>query len=145
MVRELGRLRRIEWQETALGEVHRLTGGHPLLARWLASDACRQGELKQVGDTEVQQAAAQVRRAFHRHRIGRYYEESIWAFLRPDERRALLAVAVEGGLRRERIERELEDAVANLEHFGIISESSGKLEVTAALLRDWLEMFHGEP
>lgn len=37
-----------------------------------------------------------------------------------------------------RIERELEDALANLEHFGLLIDTTGGMRVRGSLLSNWI-------
>ncbi|MFA5922664.1 MAG: hypothetical protein WC856_15475 [Methylococcaceae bacterium] len=44
----------------------------------------------------------------------------------------------EAGGNELRIERELEDALANLEHFGLLMDMSGGMRVRGSLLSNWI-------
>jgi hypothetical protein len=135
MVREIGAWKDIHWSPDALDSVYELCGGHPLVARLLASDACEQGDRKEIDLARLAETACTIRTEFHKHRIGRYYKESIWDFLRQDERQALELVLGDGFHRRA---NEFSDCVANLEHFGLVRSQNCAYEVSAQLFRDWL-------
>jgi len=135
MVSEIGDWKDIRWSPGALRQIYELCGGHPLVTRLFASDACLQGDRKQIEEATVLETAQAVREDFHKHRIGRYYQESIWNLLQEDERAALRIIAADG----RQSPSELEDAITNLEHFGIIRNEQGRHEVVAGLLRSWLE------
>jgi hypothetical protein len=133
MVGEIGAWKEIRWSEEALGETYELCGGHPLITRFLASDACEQGDLKAIDLARVVEVGEAIRKGFHKHRIGRYFEESVWSLLQEDERSALVAVGNGGSL------EELEEAVTHLEQFGLVRMENGRLRVSASLLKQWLE------
>jgi len=133
MVSEIGAWKEIRWSEEALRESYELCGGHPLITRFLASDACEQGDLKAIDLAQVSEVGATIRKGFHKHRIGRYFEESVWNLLQEDERSALAAVGNGGSL------EELEEAVTHLEQFGLVRTENGSLRVSASLLKQWLE------
>ena len=40
-----------------------------------------------------------------------------------------------------RIEREREDALANLEHFGLLMDTTGGMRVRGSLLSNWIYMY----
>src|SRR5262249_413146 len=46
MLRDLGRWQSIEWEGRTLSSIYDLSGGHPLMARQVASDACDRGRRK---------------------------------------------------------------------------------------------------
>jgi hypothetical protein len=139
MVSEIGAWKDISWSSGALNRIYELCGGHPLVTRLFASDACLQGDRKQIEEATVIETAQAVRAGFHKHRIGRYYQESIWNLLQQDEQAALRIIAGSAGQGLTRELRELEDAIINLEQFGVIRAENGRYEVAAALFQSWLE------
>ena len=139
MLRELGRWQSIEWDEDALVHAHEASGGHPLMARQLASDTCERGRRKQVSITDLREAVKTVRDGFARHRIGRYIEESIWAMLRREERAVLVRVATQPGIAASLFQRDLAGALVNLVQFGVVDERLGGLRVRGSLLQAWIE------
>ena len=137
MVREIGAWKDIHWSPEALESVYELCGGHPLITRFFASDACEQGIRKEINLARVGEIANTIRGQFHKHRIGRYYKESVWDFLQEDERGALNLV-LNGGFRGG--VDDFSEAVTHLDHFGLIrTRDDGVYEVSAQLFRDWLE------
>jgi hypothetical protein len=139
LIKEIGLWRNIRWDPDALVELHALCGGHPFLTRLLASDACDQGTLTQIDKAKVQQAARAVHSNFHKHRIGRYYQESIWNELQEDEQKALqLLAAQEAGLERSALPPQLGEALTQLEHFGLIQQEGERLMIGARLFRQWV-------
>ncbi|MFN0104215.1 MAG: eIF2A-related protein [Bryobacteraceae bacterium] len=135
MIREIGAWKEIAWSEEALDAVYEACGGHPMLSRFLASEACAQGTRKQVGIAEVRRVCDRVRSNFRKHRIGVYFEESVWATLREDEREALLCtVSGQDGAPPGA----WEDALVNLELFGVIQSKDGLPRVNGELFQDWL-------
>jgi hypothetical protein len=138
MLRELGRWQKIEWDKNTLSLVHELSGGHPLISRQIASDACDRGQRKRVTMDDVEEVGNEIRSHFSAHRVGQYIDESIWQMLRAAERTLLSQVAM-GKLKLEAVERQFEDACANLQHFGLIVDSAGSLEVNGTLFKAWVE------
>lgn len=134
MIREIGQWKDIAWTDDALDTVWRECGGHPMLSRFLASEACEQGSRKQVGVEDVARVAAGVRANWRKHRIGVYFEESVWRTLREAEREALMAVATGEAEAASALDDQREEAFVSLEHFGLI----GPAGVCGGLLRDWL-------
>jgi hypothetical protein len=132
MLREIGAWKDIDWSPEALTSTYDLCGGHPLVTRFFASEACVQGTLKIVDAKRVQETAKAICSSFHKHRIGRYYKESVWDCLQDEERSALGTVA-DG-----RLNLGTTDAVTNLEQLGIIRIGNGTYEISAQLFRHWL-------
>jgi WD40 repeat protein len=132
MIREIGAWKDINWSSEALANTYDLCGGHPLVTRFFASEACAQGTLKFVDANRVKETAKTICSGFHKHRIGRYYKESVWDCLQDEERSTLGEVAI-GGLKLGSA-----DAVTNLEQFGVIRVANGTYEVSAQLFRSWL-------
>jgi hypothetical protein len=136
MVSEIGAWKDIHWSAEALEAVYELCGGHPLVTRFFASDACEQGERKQVDRVDVERTANAIRGGFYKHRMARYYKESVWDLLQADERAALEIVA-RGGLRGS--QDGLDEALTHLEQFGVIRQQDGEMRIGATLFRSWLE------
>jgi hypothetical protein len=132
MLREIGAWKDISWSSEALTSTYDLCGGHPLVTRLFASEACVQGTQKVVDANRVQETARAICSSFHKHRIGRYYKESVWDCLQDEERSALGLIA-EG-----RLDVGITDAVTNLEQFGVIRIENGTYEISAQLFRNWL-------
>ena len=134
MVSEIGAWKDIKWSSEALGVAYSLCAGHPLVTRFFASEACQQGSLKSVDGARVRETARLVQNGFHKHRIGRYYKESIWDCLQDEERNALRLVA-DGALRFGDFGG---DATTNLEQFGVLQIENGTYEISSELFRTWL-------
>jgi hypothetical protein len=134
MLSRIGGWKDIQWSEAALDRAYELGGGHPLVTRFLASDACEQGDRKQVDLAHVDSASEAIRKGFHKHRIGRYYGESVWSMLQPDEQQALKRIATE----KEAGTKDLEEAVTHLEQLGLIGQKNGIPIISAELLYDWV-------
>lgn len=139
MIVDIGLWKDISWDDGALDAVYQACGGHPLLSRFLASEACDRGARKQVTAGDVDRVTAAIRANFRKHRIGTYFEESVWATLRPDEQEALVWAANGDGEPREG----WEDALVNLEHFGLIRSEADRHHIEGELLRDWLQSAKG--
>jgi hypothetical protein len=60
MVSEIGGWKNIRWTPDSLSEVYELCGGHPLIARFFASDACQQGDRKEIDLQRVRETAAAI-------------------------------------------------------------------------------------
>jgi len=147
MVSEIGAWKDIHWSTEALDAVYELCGGHPLVTRFFASDASEQGERKQIDLAAVEVTANAIRTGFHKHRIGRYYKESVWDLLHPDERAVLEMV---GRDEAPGSHDGLEEAVTHLEQFGVIrgqdeghtgqeARATAGIRISATLLRSWLD------
>jgi WD40 repeat protein len=138
MLRDLGRWKSIDWTDEALARVHVLSGGHPLVSRIIASDACERGKRKNVTIMEVENTGCAIRDGFARHRVGSYIAESIWQMLRPDERTILSHIAAHAGGALD-LGHDFDDALANLHHFGLVDSDDQHLRLRGELLRDWVE------
>lgn len=139
MVSEIGGWKDIRWAPGALKTIYDLCGGHPLVTRLFASDACAQGDRKQIEEATIMATAQAIRTAYHRHRIGRYYQESVWNLLQEDEQDTLRLISrhgIQGAIAG------LEDAITNLEQFGVIRSRDGRFEIAAQLFQSWLERSH---
>lgn len=139
MVKEIGLWKDIRWAPGALAQVYQLCGGHPLLTRFLASDACAEGDRKQVDESHVAETAGAIRSHFRRHRVGTYYKESVWMKLHAAEQRLLQLVSEAGGeLPESSLPDELKDAAIHVEQFGLIERRDNRLRISASLFRQWL-------
>jgi hypothetical protein len=136
MLRDIGLWKEIHWTPAALDRVYGLCGGHPLLTRQFASEACEQGTRKQVDQERVMETARTIRASFYKHRIGVYYDESIWKLLFESEREVLRKVMT----RKDGVAKpqELDEAVTNLENLGVLQKRAQGFSVGAELFADWL-------
>lgn len=138
MIIEIGRWRDIEWDEDAAERVFYFCGGHPLISRYFASQACEEGELKSINYQRVENTAKEIKKTFHRNEIGNYYKEAIWDLIREDERQVLTLVCQKGSVSDREIPAKLEDGKANLENFDLVKNENGNLRLTAKLFEDWV-------
>ena len=141
MLEEIGSWKSIVWKEGAAEAVFDYCGGHPLITRLFASDACEQGNRKSIAVEDVHATAAEIKKSFRKHDIGNYFKEGVWNLLTEEERRILVSVcrAQDQGLEEAAVEAGLDEALANLEHFGLIVQAGGRLRVAGSLLQNWLE------
>jgi WD40 repeat protein len=145
MIREIGLWKQIVWDVDAAQRVFHYCGGHPLVTRLFASDACEAGALKDIDYGQVEETAREIQSTFRRNEIGNLYREGMWDLLSEDEQQALglICQAGEEGLSEAEVSDELDGALANLERFGLVVGEDGKLRVCAQLFRTWLERRFG--
>ena len=141
MICEIGRWKQIEWDEDAARRVFDYCGGHPLITRFFASHACEEGALKAIDYLRVEETAKEIQGSLRRNEIGNYYREGIWELLRDDEQQVLRLICERGqaGFPEEQLPRDLEDALTNLERFGLVVSHSGSIHLTASLFHVWLQ------
>jgi Cdc6-like AAA superfamily ATPase len=141
MIREIGRWKQIEWDEDAAKRVFDYCGGHPLITRFFASHACEEGALKAIDYSRVEETAKEIQGALRRNEIGNYYSEGVWELLRHDEQQVLRLICQQdkAAFPEEQIPRDLEDALTNLERFGLVASHGGSLRLTAHLFHVWLQ------
>ncbi|MBL0702034.1 MAG: ATP-binding protein [Desulfosarcina sp.] len=140
LICEIGVWKKIIWTAKAASKVYNYCGGHPLITRIFASQACQEGVLKSIDLERVEQTASEIKKEMRRNDIGNYYKEGVWDLLNDDEKQ-VLAICKKGGngYPETEIPAKLEDALTNLENFGLVTNDSGKLFVTAELFNVWLE------
>ncbi len=141
MIQEIGRWKDITWEDNAVRKVFYYCGGHPLVTRYFASMTCEEGSLKHVTLEKVEHTAEHIRKTFHKNEIGNYYKEGIWNLMTKDEQEvlALIVQAEESNIIESHIPSDLEDALTNLEHFGLVAHEQGALHLTADLFAFWLK------
>ena len=141
MICEIGQWKDIVWQEQAAQKVYDYCGGHPLITRIFASLACEEGTLKQIDYTRVQETAKEIKSTFRRNEIGNYYREGIWELLRDDEKQVLTLICQNKatGLAESRLPEKLEEALTNLEQFGLVKNENNTFQLTAELFQAWLQ------
>ncbi len=141
MVREIGLWKNIYWEENAARHVFEFCGGHPLITRHFASWACQRGNLKVISETRVLETAIEVEKTLRKNEIGNYYREAIGNLLLPEEQRLLnvISQAGESGHPDERLSPTEEEALSNLENFGLVKNENGRLRITAGFFRAWLD------
>jgi hypothetical protein len=134
MLSEIGGWKEIHWSPEALTRTYQLCGGHPLVTRFFASEACDQGDRKEIDLDRVNKTADTIQATLHKHRIGTYYYESVWKMLQPDERESLAALAKTG----RPLPENSDEAVVHLDQFGLLRDDNGSLNIGAELLHYWL-------
>jgi CHASE2 domain-containing sensor protein len=138
LVREIGLWKNIVWEDAAARAVFQYCGGHPLITRHFASQACKKGALKNVSEARVLETAGEIEKTLRKNEIGNYYKEGVWELLLEDERQALALIVHGDGCDEEAIPAELEEGLSNLERFGLVENRNGRLCITAELFRAWL-------
>ena len=140
MIHEIGGWKDIQWESQAADRVYHYCGGHPLVTRYFASDACEQGILKYVDYEKVEQTAATIIKTFRRNHIGNYFKESIFELLTLKEQECLLMICrgENQELQESEIPEELESALSNIEHFGIVNNVDGRLMFSSELFKRWV-------
>ena len=141
MIREIGLWRQIVWDADAAQRVFHYCGGHPLLSRFFASEACEAGSLKAIDYEQVEETAREIQRTLRRNEIGNLYKEGIWDLMREDEQEALSLICRSGeeGISEAELPDELDEALTNLENFGLLMDKGGRLHISAQLFGTWLE------
>jgi hypothetical protein len=141
MIREIGRWKQIEWDENAARRVFDYCGGHPLITRFFASYACEEGAVKAIDYLRVEETVEAIQATLRRNEIGNYYREGIWELLRDDEQQVLRLICEHGqsGFQEAQIPQELEDALTNVERFGLVASHGDSIYLTGHLFHVWLE------
>lgn len=140
MIREIGMWKNIVWDAEAAKRVFHYCGGHPLVTRYFASEACERGILKQITYSQVENTAEKIQKKLRTHQIGTYYYRGVWEMLHKDEQEFLCAICRNGdqGFSEENVPEELIEALTNLEHFGLVINENGLLRISAHLFDVWL-------
>jgi hypothetical protein len=141
MISEIGLWKQIVWERAAAQRVFDYCGGHPLITRFFASHACEEGARKAIDFARVEETAREIEATLRRTEIGNYYKEGVWDLLREDEQQGLSLVCQcdAEGVPETDIPRTLDEALTNLEHFGLVVNNNGHLHLTARLLQTWLQ------
>ena len=141
MIEEIGGLQDINWESDAADQVYNYCGGHPLVTRMFASMACDNGTRKHVNMKQCKATAQKVLKTFRNNPIGNYFQESIFNLMTPEESQCLCLICQGENhrLSENNIPQELENALTNLEHFGIIKNNDGMLVLTSKLFTVWLK------
>jgi WD domain, G-beta repeat/AAA domain len=141
MIREIGRWKQIKWDEDAARGAFEYCGGHPLITRLFASQACEEGRRKAIDYRRVEETAKEIETTLRRNEVGNYYKEGVWELLRDDEQQVLSLICQrsQAGFPEAQIPRYLEVALTNLENFGLVASHGGIVQLTAHLFRVWLQ------
>jgi hypothetical protein len=141
MVQQIGLWKDIIWEEDATHRVFYYCGGHPLVTRYFTSLACEQGDLKHIDYEQAENTAETIRKSFHRNDIGNYYKQGVWALMHEDEK-AVLSLICHGDEQKipeTQIPPELDDALTNLENFGLVTNNNSLLCLTSQLFNLWMK------
>jgi hypothetical protein len=140
LVREVGQWRQIDWEPSAASRVYHYCGGHPLITRFFASKATERGTVKQVTVARTEETALEIAATFRKNDIGNYYSEGIWKLLQEHERSLLQKVTQAAGLPfvESCLSPTMQEALTNLENFGLVSIDAGRIRIVAELFRRWL-------
>jgi len=141
MIVEIGKWKDITWEQDAAHRVFAICGGHPLITRYFASYASERGNLKNIDLYRVEQSARELEKTLRKNDIGNYYKEAVWALLLQAEQTVLQQVCqnTEQETLETEISVELEEALTNLEQFGVIKNHDGKIQCTGELFEHWLK------
>jgi succinate dehydrogenase hydrophobic anchor subunit len=141
MIEEIGGLQDINWDPDAADQVYDYCGGHPLVTRMFASMACDNGMRKHVDLKQCKATAQKIVKTFRINPIGNYFQESIFNLMTSEESQCLCLIcqAENHRLSENNIPQELENAMTNLEHFGIIKNDNGMIVLTSKLFTRWLK------
>ncbi|MCP4108767.1 MAG: ATP-binding protein [Desulfobacteraceae bacterium] len=148
MIIEIGNWKDIHWESKTAEKVFYFCGGHPLITRYFASEACKGGSYKNIDLVRVNETAKDIEKNFSKNEIGGYYSRGVWEELEPDEQELLRMLAKAGNIQRDEITKSAipqysEDALANIEHFGLVTNSDGRLRITANLFTAWIKRKFG--
>jgi hypothetical protein len=124
----------------AAQRVFHYCGGHPHVTRLFATQACEAGKRKDIDYARVEETAEDIQNTFRRNGIGNYYKEGLWDQLREDEQHVLSMLCQHGneGMAEDGLAGAHEDAVSNLERFGLVANREGRVYLTAHLFHTWL-------
>jgi hypothetical protein len=142
IIEEIGSWKDIVWEHAAARRAFDYCGGHPLITRFFASEACEEGTRKQIDQARAEEVTANIQSTFRRNDIGSYYKEGVWDPLHDEERNVLntlCRIGTDGIPESEFSGEQREDALSSLEHFGLVSNTDSKLHLTSALLRTWVQ------
>ena len=136
-----------------------------MISRIFAGIACDYGSLKYVDYAKVEETAENVCRTFRKNDIGNYYKEGVWNLMNDKEKQVLTLICQaicradnysetdkpqlagseavntvpEHLISESQIPIDLEDALTNLEHFGLVINDNGWLGFSSALFTAWLK------
>ncbi len=144
MIQEIGTWKDIVWEPEAARRVFAYCGGHPLITRWFASEACQKGSRKHVDVARVEEIATEQHRTFDKNQIGRYCQESVWNYLREEEQSVLRQICHNG--QEQRTESaiyakgpEYKEALTNLERLDLVTSHEGAVQPRGTLFEAWLK------
>ncbi|MBD3337621.1 MAG: hypothetical protein GF353_00840 [Candidatus Lokiarchaeota archaeon] len=140
LIREIGLWKKIFWTEEAMRRVYYYCGGHPLITRIFASHASREGSLKSIDLKRVEETAAEIKKEMRKNDIGNYYREGVWNTLYDNEKHVLASIYKKHseGYDESKLAIKYDDALTNLEKFGLVTNDNGKLFVSSELFNVWM-------
>jgi translation initiation factor 2B subunit (eIF-2B alpha/beta/delta family)/ribosomal protein L12E/L44/L45/RPP1/RPP2 len=140
MINEIGLWKDIFWEDGAAAKVFEYCGGHPLVTRFFASQACKQGKNKHIDTSQVVDTAEYICNTFHHNEIGNYYYEGMWKLMKKAEQQLLKQMrdTDEKPFKVTSIHENLKNALSDLVHFGLISDEKGFLNISAGLFKAWI-------
>jgi hypothetical protein len=141
LVREVGQWRQIDWEQEAAFRVYRYCGGHPLITRIFASKVTERGTRKHITVARTEETALEIAQTFRKNDIGNYYSEGIWKLLHENERNLLETMTRSGddGLVESDLGATLQEALTNLENFGLVRVDDSRVRIVAELFNRWLK------
>ena len=165
MIIEIGLWKDIKWEKRAAERIYYYCGGHPMISRIFAGLACEHGSLQYVDYAKVEETAEYVCKTFRKNEIGDYYKNGVWNLMTDKEQQVLILIckavcrddvfsensnsklhdskksdSLSAFLISEsQIPADLEDALTNLEHFGLVINDDGWLYFSSALFIAWLK------
>jgi len=141
MIKEIGTWKDIVWEPEAARRVFDYCGGHPLIIRLFASEACEEGSRKAIDLARVEETASDQQRNFRKNDIGNYYQEGVCDLLREEEREVLTRICQNGRTpvseRTILVEDHDAEALSNLERFGLVTSQQEHVYLTSALFQSW--------
>jgi translation initiation factor 2B subunit (eIF-2B alpha/beta/delta family) len=140
MINEIGLWKDISWEDGAAAKVFEYCGGHPLITRFFASQASRQGKNKHIDTSQVVDTAEYICNTFHHNEIGNYYYEGIWTLMKKAEQQLLMQMRnnEEKPLKAASVPGNLKNTLSDLVHFGLVSDEKGILNISAGLFKAWI-------
>ncbi|MFQ5636872.1 MAG: hypothetical protein ACE5IR_02620 [bacterium] len=140
MVKQIGLLKNIRWEENAIERVFYYCGGHPFITRIFASQASQAGMLKIVDYGRVESTSKEIQQSLTWNRLCSYFQEGLWSPLQEVEKDVLKKVCAGGeqGLPEQEISQNRYEALDTLENFGLIANDLGRLSLTSEFFSLWL-------
>jgi len=141
LIKNIGALKNIYWENDAADKVYYYCGGHPFITMLFSSRACDRGELDYIDIDMVEVTADNIIKNFRKNSIGNYYHEGVWNLLSDEEKKVLILICQHDDESKSKIQIpiELENGLAQLERFGLILNENTKLYLNSQLFYFWLK------
>jgi hypothetical protein len=141
MIQEIGGWKGIVWDTKAAERVFYYCGGHPLVTRYFASDACDKGRRKEIDYKVVEDTAERIKKTSRTHDIGDYYANGVWDVMTTKEQgiTELICNAAGEMIEESNVPADFEEALSSLERFGLVRNDNGMISFTSELFRVWLK------